>query len=57
MTRRAIPFWVAVGVAFLLAVLCFSFVHSGWSIAVYAVLILGVALAYRLSRKGPVSRD
>jgi len=46
--QKSIPGWVAVVVAVVLGAICFSVIHSWWAIVVYGVLVLGIAVIYRV---------
>jgi hypothetical protein len=52
MDRKSIPTWAVVAVPLLVGAVCFSLIRSAWAIAVYAVVILGLAAAYRGASRG-----
>jgi hypothetical protein len=53
MDRKPIPLWAAVVVPLLVAAICFPLIRSAWAIAVYAVVLLGIGLIYRVASRRP----
>lgn len=53
MDRKPIPLGVAVMVPLLLAAVCFSLSRSAWAIPVYGVLVIGLAVVYRVTSRRP----
>ncbi|WP_440696213.1 hypothetical protein [Clavibacter nebraskensis] len=53
MDRKSIPTWAVVAFPLLAGAVCFSLIRSAWAIAVYAVVLLGLAAAYRVASRGP----
>jgi hypothetical protein len=53
MDRKPIPLGAAVVVPLLVAAICFPLIRSAWAIAVYAVVLLGIALIYRVASRRP----
>jgi hypothetical protein len=53
MDRKSIPLWAAVAVPLLVGAVCFSLIRSAWAIAVYAVVLLGLAAACRVASLRP----
>ncbi|MDA3804670.1 hypothetical protein PED38_07665 [Clavibacter sp. CT19] len=48
MDRKPVPTWIAVLVLGVCEVTCFSLVRSEWSLVLFAVLTLGIAVVYRV---------
>ncbi|AJW78012.1 hypothetical protein DZF92_04870 [Clavibacter michiganensis subsp. insidiosus] len=53
MDRKPIPLGVAVMVPLVLGVICFSLVPSAWSLVLYAVLLIGLAVVHRAVSRRP----
>lgn len=53
MDREPIPLGVAVMVPLLLAAACFSLVRSAWSLVLYGVLVISLAVVYRVTSRRP----
>ncbi|MFT7764188.1 hypothetical protein [Clavibacter tessellarius] len=53
MDRKPIPLGVAVMVPLVLGVICFSLVRSAWSLVLYAVLLIGLAVVHRAASRRP----
>ncbi|WP_161784560.1 hypothetical protein [Clavibacter michiganensis] len=53
MDRKSIPLWVAVAVPLLVGAVCFALIRSAWAIVVYAVVLFGLAAAYRVASRRP----
>jgi hypothetical protein len=52
MDRKSIPTWAVVAVPLLVGAVGFSLIRSAWAIAVYAIVILALAAAYRGASRG-----
>ncbi|WP_435093860.1 hypothetical protein [Clavibacter michiganensis] len=53
MDRTPIPTWIAVLVFLACGVICFSLVRPAWSLVLYAVFVIGLALVYRVVARRP----
>ncbi|WXZ49687.1 substrate-binding domain-containing protein [Clavibacter tessellarius] len=53
MDRKPIPLGVGVMVPLVLGVICFSLVRSAWSLVLYAVLLIGLAVVHRAASRRP----
>ncbi|WP_435080705.1 hypothetical protein [Clavibacter michiganensis] len=53
MHRKPIPLGVAVMALLVLGVICFSLVRPAWSLVLYAVFVIGLALVYRVVARRP----
>ena len=51
--RKPIPTWIAVLVLGVCEVICFALVRSEWSLVLFAVLTLGIAVVYRVATRRP----
>jgi hypothetical protein len=47
--RDRVSTWAAATTAFVLGSICFSLIGSAWAVVAYGVLVLGVALIYRIT--------
>jgi hypothetical protein len=53
MDRKPVPTWIAVLVLGVCEVICFALVGSEWSLALFAVLTLGIAVVYSVVSRRP----
>ncbi|MFT2711720.1 MULTISPECIES: hypothetical protein [Clavibacter] len=53
MDRKPVPTWIAVLVLGVCEVICFALVRSEWSLVLFAILTLGIAVVYRVVSRRP----